>query len=368
MVESAKTDKMSTAAKMETPQRLGVPANDELEFREAYAYAGEAFQLIDRYKTPPFPSTFALWYAYVSKANESLVTTVDHMLERGAVPSPYEINELCKAHLAERETEEVQQDIGRVFQQELAGVLSLIEESVSSSDQFAAALDQIEENLPDAGAPDRVQLLLTRLMHENQRMVAQTHDLNIGLRESQKQIEKLNRELEDVRNQSMRDALTGIANRRAFDARIDSEIQQAGATGNSLCLALADIDCFKRVNDTFGHRVGDEVLRIFANVISENIKGQDLVARYGGEEFAIILPRTEMASAFSLIDKIRREFFSKELILRNSGKTLGKISASFGISALEPGLSARDLIEHADRKLYEAKNCGRNQVRAEGIN
>lgn len=367
MVESAKTKKMSTAAKKETPP-MGIPANDELEYREAYAYAGEAFQLIDRYKTPPFPSTFALWYAYVSKANDSLVTTVDHMLEKGSVPSPYEINELCKAHLSDRDAEEAQQDIGREFQQELAGVLSLIEESVSSSDKFAAALDQIEEGLPDAGAPDRVQLLLTRLMHENQRMVAQTHDLNVGLRESQKQIEKLNRELEDVRNQSMRDALTGIANRRAFDARIDSEIQQAEATGNSMCLALADIDLFKRVNDTFGHRVGDEVLRIFASVISENIKGQDLVARYGGEEFAIILPRTEMNAAFSLVDKIRQEFFSKELILRNSGKTLGKISASFGISALEPGLTARDLIERADKKLYEAKNCGRNQVRAEGIN
>jgi hypothetical protein len=199
---------MSTAAKKETPPKLGVPANDELEFREAYAYAGEAFQLIDRYKTPPFPSTFALWYAYVSKANESLVTTVDHMLQKGSVPSPYEINELCKAHLADREAEEAQQDIGREFQQELAGVLSLIQESVNSSDKFAAALDQIEEVLPDAGAPDRVQLLLTRLMHENQRMVAQTHDLNVGLRESQKQIEKLNRELEDVRHQSMRDALS----------------------------------------------------------------------------------------------------------------------------------------------------------------
>lgn len=342
--------------------------NPDQEHRDVYAYAGEAFQLIDRYKTPPYPSTFALWYAYVSKANDSLVTSVDELLKRGTIPSPYEINEMCKAHLADSEAEAAQQTIGREFQQELAGVLELIQESVNSSDKFQAALDQIEEGLPDASAPDRVQLLLSRLMSENQRMVAQTQELNNGLRESQRQIEKLNHELEDVRNQSMRDPLTGVANRRAFDARIESDVKQAAATGTSLCLVLADIDHFKRVNDNFGHRVGDEVLRIFAKVISENIKGQDMVARYGGEEFAIILPRTDMSAAFSLIDKIRDEFYNKELVLRNSGRTLGKISASFGIGAFMPNLSARDLIERADVKLYEAKNCGRNQVRAEGVN
>ncbi|MCI4645371.1 MAG: GGDEF domain-containing protein [Hyphomonadaceae bacterium] len=359
---------MSAAVKRQDTQSGLNTSEVDPQHREVYAYAGEAFQLIDQHKTPPYPSTFALWYAYVSKANESLVTSVDDMIKRGSVPSPYEINEMCKAHLSDRKAEEAQQEISRDFQHELAGVLDLIQESVDSSDKFQAALGKIEEGLPEAGAPDRVQLLLSRLMAENQRMVSQTQELNKGLRESQKQIEKLNDELEDVRNLSMRDALTGIANRRAFDARIDAELAQAEASGSALCLALADIDRFKRVNDTFGHRIGDEVLRIFASVIGENIKGQDHAARYGGEEFAIILPKTQISAAFHLIDKIRVEFFSKELVLRNSGKTLGKISASFGISMFEPGMTARDMIEHADKKLYEAKNCGRNQVRAEGVN
>ena len=79
--------------------------NADLEHREVYAYAGEAFQLIDQYKTPPYPSTFALWYAYVSKANDTLVTSVDELLKRGTVPSPYEINEMCKAHLSDNDVQ-----------------------------------------------------------------------------------------------------------------------------------------------------------------------------------------------------------------------------------------------------------------------
>lgn len=337
------------------------------DHKKVYDTADKAFRLIDQYETPPYPSTYALWYAYVEKSNEALVTEVDGLIGRSGNLSAYEIDEVCKIHLTEKDESAARQSIGREFEQQLAGVMALIQKGVSNSDHFQAALGSIEEDLPASVSPDRIDAIISQLMFENRRMARHSQELNDGLRASQKQIAKLNSELEEVRNQSMRDALTGVANRRAFDLRLATDIKAARTGEGPLCLALADIDHFKRVNDTYGHRVGDEVLKIFASIISNNIKGQDMVARYGGEEFAIILPNTSVEAAAKLIEKVRIQFSKTNLVFKQSRQCLGKITASFGIAAFQPGLDGRDLVEQADQKLYAAKNAGRNMIKADGI-
>lgn len=333
--------------------------------KDVYDIAGQAFQMIDRYDTPPYPSTYALWYAYVSKSNGELVSTVDQMLDRGGALSAYEIDEVFKTHLSEGDDQDSQQTIGQQFETQLASVLAMIQKSVNDSEHFAETLDEIGGDLPESASTDSIDTIISRLMVENRRMAEQSLELNMGLRESQKQIERLNTELEEVRNQSMKDPLTGVANRRAFDKRLAAELATSTSSDTDLCLVLADIDHFKKVNDTYGHRVGDEVLKVFAKIISENIKGQDMVARYGGEEFAIILPRTDLDSAFGLIDKMRLQFSRTNLIFKQSRQGLGKITASFGIASYRPGMDEKAFIEQADRKLYLAKDLGRNQVQAE---
>ena len=334
--------------------------------KDAYDIAGQAFQMIDKYDTPPYPSTYALWYAYVSRSNKELVSTVDQMLEKGGVLSAYEIDEVCKSHLTDSDVQAAQQNIGQKFETQLTSVLDMIQKSVHDSENIAESLGEIGEDIPKTTSTDNIDTIISRLMVENRRMAEQSMELNNGLRESQRQIEQLNQELEEVRSQSMRDPLTGVANRRAFDTRLAAEIAAASQDG-SLCLALADIDHFKKVNDTHGHRVGDEVLKVFATIVSDNIKGQDMVARYGGEEFAIILPHTDVRSAFSLVDKIRQQFAKTNLVFKQSRQGLGKITASFGIASYRPDIDAKTFIEQADRKLYLAKDLGRNQVQAEGL-
>ena len=356
---------------MDAKSKKAVGAGEETGVRKShkdvYDLAGQAFQMIDRYETPPYPSTYALWYAYVSRSNEKLVSTVEEMLERGGALSAYEIDEVCKTHLSDSDAQAAQQNIGRQFETQLSAVLTMIQKSVSDNESFAEVLDKIEEDLPQSVTADHIDTILQSLMVENRRMAEQSQALNDGLRQSQRQIEQLNRELEEVRSQSMRDPLTGIANRRAFDARLAAELNSSSEDNSQLCLALADIDHFKKVNDTYGHRVGDEVLKVFATIVSENIKGQDMVARYGGEEFAIILPRTDIRSAFNLIDKIRQQFAKTNLIFKQSRQGLGQITCSFGIASYRPGVDAKTFVEQADRKLYLAKDLGRNQVQADGL-
>ena len=122
------------------------------------------------------------------------------------------------------------------------------------------------------------------------------------------------------------------------------------------------LDRFKAINDTFGHQIGDEILKMFAKLLSSNVKGRDTVARFGGEEFAIILPETELDDADRLTENIRSQLESKELAVNTSGQPIGKITASFGIAQLDERDDADTLVKRADARLYEAKCAGRNRV------
>jgi diguanylate cyclase len=132
-----------------------------------------------------------------------------------------------------------------------------------------------------------------------------------------------------------------------------------------VALLLADIDHFKNFNDTYGHLTGDQVLRLVAMALKQNVKGQDIAARYGGEEFAIILPNTTLRSALTVADHVRRAVMTKELMKRSTGEHLGRITVSVGVATLHKDESAPSLIERADNALYAAKHYGRNRVMCE---
>ncbi|MEQ9317496.1 MAG: GGDEF domain-containing protein [Henriciella sp.] len=329
---------------------------------EAFRVSQTVLALIEQHRTPPTPEAYAFWYAYVTQADAKLVTTVNKMIERGDEFGPYEIEELSKASVPDDDTAAQHERIGKAFSRKMSDVVDLVSTGVSNNHKFQQKLDSIGADLPEDISEEGIRDILARLIDENQLMAERSRSLQAGLKASQTQIAKLSVELDDVRKQSSRDPLTGVANRRAFNAHLEQSIASAAKSGESLCLVMADIDHFKEVNDTFGHPVGDDVLKVFANMIRKNVKGRDLVARYGGEEFAIILPKTPPHAALKLIDGIREQFATKRLMMRQSREKIGQITASFGIAAFETGLTSTDLIEKADVQLYRAKRSGRNQV------
>ena len=125
---------------------------------------------------------------------------------------------------------------------------------------------------------------------------------------------------------------------------------------------MTDIDHFKTFNDTWGHLTGDQVLRLVAMSMKQNVKGQDIAARYGGEEFAVILPNTVLRSGLTVADHIRRAVMSKELMKRSTGQNLGRVTISLGVATARKGDTAQSLIARADACLYAAKRNGRNRV------
>ena len=160
--------------------------------------------------------------------------------------------------------------------------------------------------------------------------------------------------------QSTVDSLTGVRNRRHFDDVLYNEWKRAARTRVSLAVALIDLDCFKDVNDHYGHAMGDECLACVAATLKEHARRPgDVVARYGGDEFALLLPNADEANALAVLDEVRRKVESR-------GKELGpRLTISAGAAACVPGSGSvpENLIQQADEHLYSAKQAGRNNVR-----
>ena len=177
--------------------------------------------------------------------------------------------------------------------------------------------------------------------------------------ESEAKIKQLERELAQVSELVREDQLTGALNRRGLDEAFEREATRADRSQTPLCVALLDIDNFKRLNDTLGHRAGDQALIHLSNVIKDALRPSDLVARYGGEEFIIVLPGVGIEEATAAIERLQREL-TKKFFLHENDRILVTFSA--GVAQRAPEESQEDVIGRADKAMYQAKKAGKNRV------
>lgn len=166
---------------------------------------------------------------------------------------------------------------------------------------------------------------------------------------------------ETLRNQSIRDALTGLFNRRFMEESMDRELHRARRSEQPLGVLMIDIDHFKRYNDEFGHEAGDAVLQALGHFLKTSVRGEDVPCRYGGEEFALLLPGASLEVAAARAETLRAA--ATELKVVSAGRPLGAITLSIGVAAFpQHGEEGQDVVRVADQALYRAKRAGRNQV------
>ncbi len=246
-------------------------------------------------------------------------------------------------------------------------VLSTKEDAAVKGQAFALGANDYLVKLPD-----RIELLARIRYHSRAYLnQVQRDEAYRALRESQKQLLEsntalvtLNREMEEanrlISELARYDTLTGLFNRRVLDEELTREAQRCNRQVSTLTAVMLDIDHFKSINDTFGHAMGDEVLRAVGKYLASQKRPYDVVSRYGGEEFVVLLPETTLANAVTVAERIRQGI--SELEIPGFPRP---VTASFGVATLTPGQSSNTMLEHADAALYLAKKNGRNRVESE---
>jgi diguanylate cyclase len=179
------------------------------------------------------------------------------------------------------------------------------------------------------------------------------------VQKAEARVQSLESQLVQMSELVREDQLTGSLNRRGLDETLTREITAANRRGTPLCIALLDLDDFKRLNDTHGHSAGDEVLIHLVKVIKDTLRKLDVIARFGGEEFLIVLPETPPDEAMATITRVQREL-TKRIFMHNQEKLL--ITFSAGIALMAQGESQGDMIKRADAALYRAKAAGKNRI------
>ena len=232
-----------------------------------------------------------------------------------------------------------------------------LEKSNIRSDAFANA----QAGLASANTVEKVQAIVDILISTSTSAQLETKDLRSKLNVARAQVVDIRQRLAASEKIAQLDGLTGLPNRCSFETALVTAVTEAHESLMPQCLVMADIDYFKKVNDTQGHPTGDAVLKQFSEVLAKNVRSTDIVARFGGEEFAVILRKTPMGNAVDIVERMRRSIQATKW-LSAAGKDIGTLTSSFGIAEIKEAERPDALVERADRKLYAAKRNGRNRV------
>ena len=331
---------------------------------EAYRLAHNALNLMERHKVWPTPLNYELWLHCVGDPNGLLATEIERLVSIGEPITEAVSEDLAAAYLPKAKLSEQIRDAGDQLSRELDTVSSAIGEAMKSSAAYGATLaDATKELTQDSGA-DAVRKLVNTLNEATRRTQRENKSLEKRLKDSTSEVHRLKDHLVQVRRDATSDTLTNLANRKAFDEELNRARDEAEKTGDPLCLAVVDIDHFKRFNDTWGHQTGDQVIRYVASVIGRMSPAPRFAARYGGEEFGVVFRGESGAVVRQTLENIREQVAGRMLKRRSTAEDLGRVSVSVGFAERWAGESSEAITERADAALYASKNAGRNRVTA----
>ncbi len=331
--------------------------------RRLVDHAETAMLLMNAYNIEPTPGNYRLWFTYASGTIKKLNQTIDILLSNKREISSAICEDLHYRFFQSMDEAEQMVSVTVMIEQKLAHLASSLSEAGLDTSYFGNTLGnafsaleanpQVETNLRSV-----INLLITATKQMEQR----SKNLENYLHRSSEQMVELQSNLEAIRTDSVTDKLTGIGNRRAFDNIFREYAMDSMESGEDLCLLLLDIDHFKLFNDTHGHPLGDQVLRMVASLLKETVGDKGFCARYGGEEFTVILPDQDLSQAIQTANDIIEVISKRDIVKRSGGEIIRGVTVSVGAAQFDHGEPIAVLLERADAGLYAAKQNGRNRV------
>ncbi len=317
--------------------------------------------LMSRHAAGYHPISYTVWYEYSKGTNQGLRQDIDTELkriERLTVPLTYSF---YTKHLVE--------PAQRVILSARSGLLDLVgkvKTAVQEVDQGASAFDAhlntFQKDLASATTIEDLDTQVSSLLAESQRFSQGFGKLATELDERKNEVRRLTDELSQLREDAQTDSLSGLLNRRGFDRELERMTSKDAAGSCDLAVIMFDIDHFKKINDTYGHPLGDVVISAVGRVIRECLGSAGVAARYGGEEFVVLLPQKTISAAQDIAEAIRKRVAEGKIRRRHNDNPIAGVTISAGVAAWYLTDDPSSLIERADLALYASKRAGRNCV------
>ncbi len=330
------------------------------EVVQARSIGDAAVATMHRLEIPATPANYAIWYEYHAGLSPNLQRTIDVLISNHASFNESTLQDLYATFFSSAKEAQAVREISVHALQTLQEIVGVADLASDDAHQFGDTLQGFASKGLGQSLGN-LKNLIENLVEESKSMAGRSEYVGLRMRESAGKIEALERNLESAILDSTMDGLTGVANRKSFDAIIRKSAAEAMNSGDDLAMLMIDIDHFKRVNDTWGHQTGDMVLRHLAKTLQKAVRGGDHVARYGGEEFAVILPRTDGQAAVSVAENIRQTL-AREPVQLELTPPITPTTVSIGAACYDPGEPLAEWVGRADAALYSAKRDGRDRV------
>lgn len=310
---------------------------------------------------PVNPHNYTLWYRYTSGEDAELNSLIDTIIKRNEEFTEETLSMLYSQfcdELSSQEIEELRDQLMELVTELYVSTGNIVGESTS----YGTILVNAALEIADCDSIDTIKSCLTNVIDQTKKFGAEALRFANSLKKSQAEIKIMENVIKALREDVRRDELTKVNNRKAFDETLEQMISLGNRKRRPFSLLLLDIDHFKKVNDTYGHLIGDEVLVFIAKQIGTFIRKEDVLSRFGGEEFALILPETGVVDALTVANNIVNYFSTTTLKRQTEPKSIGKVTVSIGVAEYQYGESGKELCARADAALYDAKDSGRNCV------
>jgi diguanylate cyclase len=326
--------------------------------------AETALELIKSHRLPADPPSFEVWYTYAGRFIPALNQSLNDALKSDKALTADDVEHIYEKYVSSFRLGEHVEAIGGKIEGHVDNVLATISAALGSTHEFSENLSGLDQRLGDTAEASSVRAIVDGLKRATAQAEEQNRQIEKRLVDSQAQIQLLQANLDAVYLESRSDSLTSLGNRKYFDQSFAAAVAHAKQSGDPLSFLMCDIDHFKYFNDTYGHTIGDDIIRLIATCIKRLVRDTDIAARYGGEEFAVIMPNARLPDAIALAEQIRTAVMGRDISVRSTGKNLGRVTISIGAAQLRGAEEPLELIERADAYLYKAKRGGRNKVAA----